>query len=185
MKLEILTYPDDRLRQDCHEVEEFNEELRNLSENMLETMYEAPGVGLAAIQVGVTKRMVVIDVDYDLEENPDGSHRVLNKKPRVFVNPEVVEKEGKTVYKEGCLSVPGVYEEVSRAQKILCRYQDLDGKTHEVRVGDNPEETLLAVCIQHEIDHLDGKLFIDRLSPMKRDFTKKRLLKEMKKLEMA
>ena len=142
-------------------VETVNDTLRTLIDDMFETMYDAPGIGLAATQVDVHKRLLVADVSSDKSD------------PHVFVNPVIVEKDGVTVTEEGCLSVPGYYEEVERAEHIRVRYLDRDGAEREEEF-----EGLLAVCVQHEIDHLDGKLFVDYLSEAKRQRIRKKLEKE-------
>lgn len=160
-KLEILTFPDPRLAKKSEPVTAFGPALQKLCDDMLETMYEAPGIGLAAPQVNVHKNLVVIDVDYD---STDDEPPVLsNQNPRIFVNPKIVAREGEILFKEGCLSVPGEAEEVLRAEKVTVEYQDVNGKPHTLNA-----EGVLAVCIQHELDHLDGRLFIDRLSFVKR-----------------
>jgi peptide deformylase len=170
-KLEILTYPDPRLAQRSEAVTEFGPALSKICSDMLETMYDAPGIGLAAPQVNIHKRLLVIDIDYDSsEEEPPV---LTNKNPQIFVNPKIVEKEGETLYKEGCLSVPGEYEEVLRAAKVRVDYQDVNGKNHSIEA-----EGLLAIALQHEMDHLEGRLFIDRLSFMKSRSIKKRILRE-------
>jgi peptide deformylase len=158
--LQILEYPDPRLRTKAKPVEIVDEEIRKLAADMLETMYAAPGIGLAATQVDVHKRMLVADVS---EQHDD---------PHVFINPEILAKDGVEVMEEGCLSVPGIYERVERAEHIRLRAIGLDGEPFELEA-----EGLLAVCIQHEIDHLDGKLFVDYLSSLKRDRIRKRLEK--------
>lgn len=162
-KLTILEFPDPRLRTRAVPVEVFDDALRQLAADMLETMYAAPGVGLAATQVNVHRRLLVADCS-------DG-----HDDPRVIVNPEILAKEGTAIGEEGCLSVPGIFDEVERAQRVRVRAQDLDGKTVEFEA-----QGLLAVCIQHEIDHLDGKLFVDYLSEMKRQRIRKKLEKERK-----
>jgi len=160
-KLEILTYPDKRLRQVAKPVTEFNASLRKLSEDMAETMYAAPGIGLAAVQVDVALRLVVLDLSEEKNQL------------KVLVNPEIIKQEGSVCMQEGCLSVPEVYADVDRAEKITLRAQDIDGNQFEIEADE-----LLAVCIQHEIDHLDGKVFVDYLSRMKQDRIRKKLLKE-------
>ena len=159
--LNILHFPDPRLRQKAEPVADVNDEIRTIVDDMFETMYEAPGIGLAAVQVNVLKRMITIDISEDKSQ------------PLCFINPEIVQSSGTEEMEEGCLSVPGIYEMVSRAEQITVRYLDRDGKTVELEA-----EGLLAVCIQHEIDHLDGKLFVDYLSEMKRS----RIRKKMEKL---
>jgi peptide deformylase len=170
--LEILTYPDPRLAQLSEPVTEFGPTLKKLCDDMLETMYEAPGVGLAAPQVNVHKQVVVIDIDYESSE--DEPPVLSGKNPRILVNPRIVSREGEQICKEGCLSIPGEYEEVKRAEKVVVEYQDVDGKPHTLEA-----EGYLAVAVQHELDHLDGRLFIDRLSMMKSRSIKKRLKREL------
>ena len=173
---EILEVPDPRLKTVSTPVEphEFGPELRTLVEDMFETMYDAPGIGLAAIQVGVPKRVLVIDLqpeDPDAEPEPcnhDGHHhhhQPTKKEPRVFVNPEILDPaDDLATYQEGCLSVPDIYADVDRPATCRVRWQDLEGKTHEEVM-----EGLAATCIQHEMDHLEGVLFIDHLSRLKRE----------------
>ena len=160
-KLTILEFPDPRLRTKAAPVDVVDDELRALIDDMFETMYDAPGIGLAATQVDVHRRLLVADVSSDKSE------------PHVFINPEILEKDGVTVTEEGCLSVPGYYEEVKRADHVRVRYLDRDGRECEGEF-----EGLLAVCVQHEIDHLDGKLFVDYLSEAKRSRIRKKLEKE-------
>ncbi len=156
-KLTILEFPDPRLRKKAVPVEAVDDELRVLIDDMFETMYAAPGIGLAATQVDVHRRLLVADVSADKDD------------PHVFINPEILEKDGVTVTEEGCLSVPGYFEEVKRAEHIRVRYLDRDGRECE-----DEFEGLLAVCVQHEIDHLDGKLFVDYLSQLKRQRIRKK-----------
>jgi len=160
--LDVLTYPDPRLRTVAKEVKIFDKSLKSLSENMLYTMYEAEGIGLAASQVDVHIRLIVMD----LTESKDN--------PMVFVNPEVeiLENKSRLSYREGCLSVPGFYEEITRPDKIKLTWQDIEGKHHSAY-----PEGLLTVCIQHEIDHLEGKLMVDYVSRLKRDRLKKKAAK--------
>ncbi len=160
-KLRILHYPDPRLRERARPVERVDDEIRRLADDMLETMYEAPGIGLAATQVGVPKRVIVIDISED------------KSSPLVLVNPEILTREGVEEMEEGCLSVPGVYERVRRAGRVRARALDRDGRRFEIEA-----DGLLAVCIQHEVDHLDGKLFVDYLSELKRSRIRKRLEKQ-------
>lgn len=160
-KLKILEFPDPRLRTKAAPVIEVDDDLRALIDDMFETMYAAPGIGLAATQVNVHFRLLVADVSADQSE------------PHVLINPQILEKDGVIVSDEGCLSVPGYYEEVERAEHIRVRYLDRQGDTREMEA-----ESLLAVCIQHEMDHLDGKLFVDYLSEVKRQRIRKKLLKE-------
>ena len=160
-KLTILEFPDPRLRTKATPVSTVDDALRVLIGNMFETMYAAPGIGLAATQVNVHKRLLVVDVSADKSE------------PIALINPEILEKDGVIVSDEGCLSVPGYYEEVERAEHIRVRFLDRDGVQQEMEA-----EGLLAVCIQHEIDHLEGKLFVDYLSEAKRQRIRKKLQKE-------
>lgn len=169
---EILTYPDAFLKQKSKPVEKFDDELASLVDDMQQTMYAAPGIGLAAIQVGVPLRLLVLDIDYEWDNNDPAQQ--INKNLQVFVNPVITHKEGSMVFKEGCLSVPEFYEEVKRAQKIRLEYQDVKGLPHTLEAED-----LLAVCLQHEIDHLEGRLFIDRLSFIKAKQAKKKLKKNL------
>lgn len=164
-RLKILTYPDTVLKQRASEVLSFDDELKKFVSDMAETMYAAPGIGLAANQAGVLKRVIVVDVDYR-DEN-----KVKNL--RVLINPVITSSEGVISYEEGCLSLPNVNEEVERAKKITVKAFDIEGKEFTLEAED-----LLAVCIQHETDHLDGILLIDRISKLKRDFYKNKLRKE-------
>ena len=169
----IVEVPDPRLRQISSPVEEVTDEVRELVSDMFETMYDAPGIGLAAIQVGVPKRILVIDLQEPAEE---GGEPV--KDPRVFINPEILTTSEQDVpYTEGCLSVPDQYAEVDRPDAIRARWLDLDGKQREEEI-----DGLLAVCLQHEMDHLNGVLFIDHLSRLKRSMAVKKLTK-LKKLK--
>jgi peptide deformylase len=166
--LPIVEVPDPRLRQISSPVEKIDDEVRVLVADMFETMYAAPGIGLAAIQVGVPKRILVIDLQ---EPEEEGAEPVRD--PRVFINPEILEHSDQDVpYTEGCLSVPDQYAEVDRPDRIRARWLDLDGKTHEEQI-----EGLLATCLQHEMDHLDGVLFIDHLSRLKREMILKKIAK--------
>ncbi len=158
--LDILHFPDARLRNVAKPVADVDDDVRQLIDDMFETMYQAPGIGLAAIQVNAPKRVIVIDVSEDRSE------------PLALVNPEILEKHGEEEMGEGCLSVPGFYETVQRAEKIRFRALDRDGQVFEQEA-----DGLLAVCIQHEIDHLDGKLFVDYLSSLKRQRIRKKLEK--------
>jgi peptide deformylase len=160
-KLEILEFPDPRLRTQAQPVTVFDDALQRQIDDMLETMYAAPGIGLAATQVNIHKRLFVIDVSED------------NSQPLVFINPEFVEKRGIEEMEEGCLSFPGVYAKVQRANEVRIKALDRDGKPFEIDTGE-----LLAVCIQHEFDHIEGKLFVDYLSPLKRDRIRKQLEKK-------
>jgi peptide deformylase len=162
--LEIIEYPDPRLRTVAAPVEAVDDAIRELAGAMLESMYAAPGIGLAATQVDVHKRLLVIDITED------------QSKPLVFINPEILESEGSIKSDEGCLSVPEIYEAVERAEHIRVRALNREGETFEMEA-----EGLLAVCIQHEMDHLEGKLFVDYLSEMKRQRLKKKLAKARKR----
>jgi len=167
-KLKILEFPDPRLRTKATPVTVVNDALRVFIGDLFETMYEAPGIGLAATQVDVHKRLLVTDVSPDKTE------------PFALINPEILEKDGVTVTDEGCLSVPGYYEEVERAEHIRVRFLDRNGDETEMEA-----DGLLAVCIQHEIDHLDGKLFVDYLSEAKRQRIRKKLKKERRHAAVA
>lgn len=171
--LNIVTFPHPVLRERTKEIDTFDAELEKLVADMFETMYDAPGVGLAANQVGVSKRVAVIDVDYSIEGENDDLRRPVNQNPRILINPVIIKKGREFLFKEGCLSVPGFSEEVKRLEQLTVTYQDLKGETHTLDA-----EGLLAVAIQHEIDHLDGKLFIDRLSLTKRNLIKGKIKKE-------
>ncbi len=159
--LPILRYPDPRLHKKAAPVETVDENIRKLVVDMAETMYEAPGIGLAATQVDVHKRVIVIDVSED------------KSKLLAFVNPEILERSGEQVCEEGCLSVPGVYEKVTRSEQVRVRALDLQGQSISLEA-----DGLLAVCIQHEIDHLDGKVFVEHLSKLKQGRIKAKLAKQ-------
>ena len=161
--LTILEFPDPRLRTRAVPVTQVDDALRQLIDDMIETMYSANGVGLAATQVNVHKRLVVIDVSEERNQ------------PRVLVNPEIIARAGVEIGEEGCLSVPGTYEEVERAERVTVRAMDRNGVSSEFNA-----EGLLAVCIQHELDHLEGKLFVDYLSELKRSRIRRKLEKEQK-----
>ena len=160
-RLNVLHYPDSRLRKPALPVETVDDRIRTLVTDMLETMYAAPGIGLAATQVNVQKRIIVMDVSED------------KRQPLAFINPTLLEWEGEGESEEGCLSVPGFYETVRRAAQVRVSALDGDGEPFELDASG-----LLAVCIQHEIDHLDGKLFVDYLSALKRDRIRKKLEKQ-------
>jgi len=164
--LPILEFPDPRLRTKAVPVEAANVTtagFQRLLDDMFETMYDAPGIGLAASQVDVHQRFMVIDISEEKNQ------------PQVFINPELSDKAGEQVYQEGCLSVPGIFADVTRADEITVRFLDRQGQPQELRA-----DGLLAVCIQHEMDHLDGKLFVDYLSPLKREMVRKKLAKQRK-----
>lgn len=158
--LQILHFPDPRLRQKAAPVAQVDDEIRQLVDDMFETMYEAPGIGLAAVQVNVLKRVIVIDISEDRNQ------------PLCLINPELLETHNKEEMEEGCLSVPGIYENVTRAREIKVGYLDREGEPQELET-----DGLLAVCIQHEMDHLEGKLFVDYLSEMKRNRIRKKMEK--------
>ena len=169
--LPIIETPDPLLRQISEPVDAVTDEVRALVNDMFETMYAAPGIGLAAIQVGVPKRVLVIDLQEPEEEDGEPVRR-----PMVFINPEILEKSSTVQpYTEGCLSVPDQFAEVERPDRIRARWLDADGNSHEEEL-----DGLLAVCLQHEMDHLEGILFIDYLSRLKRDMIIKKLLKARK-----
>lgn len=159
--LNILEFPDPRLRTRAVPVERVDDSVRQLIDDLLETMYEAPGIGLAATQVNVHRRVLVVDVSEDRSQ------------PIVLVNPEIVERSGIEETEEGCLSVPGIFDRVTRASRIRVRALDRDGDPQEIEC-----DGLLAICIQHEMDHLEGKLFVDYLSELKRTRIRKKLEKE-------
>ena len=167
-RLTVLHYPDTALRKKAARINNIDENITVLADDMLETMYAEGGIGLAATQVNVQKRIVVMDLSEDKNQ------------PNVLINPEIIASEGLEQTQEGCLSVPDYYEIVERAEKVKCRYLKLDGT-----VVEQDADGLLAVCMQHEIDHLDGKLFIDYLSPLKRQRLKKKLEKQDKHLQVV
>ena len=167
-KRKILIEPDSILRKKSESLETVNTELRNLMDDMLETMYEASGIGLAAVQIGILKRIIVLDISKEPEK----------KNPLFLVNPKITFKSKKTsIYEEGCLSLPGQFAEIERPAECHLDYIDYDGKKNNLKA-----DGLLATCIQHEIDHLDGILFIDYLSKLKRDMIIKKLVKHKKEL---
>ncbi len=169
MMRKILTEPDSILRKKSEPLEQVNAETKKLMDDMLETMYAAPGIGLAAVQVGILKRLVVIDISKEEEK----------KKPIFLVNPKIINQSKKTsVHEEGCLSLPGQYAEIERPAECLIKYIDYNGKEKELK-----SDGLLATCIQHEIDHLNGILFIDYLSKLKKDMIIKKLVKQKKEIE--
>lgn len=162
--LPILEFPDPRLRTKAQPIAQVDDSIRQLADDMLETMYAAPGIGLAATQVNIHQRLIVIDISED------------KNRPMVLINPEYDVIEGEQTYDEGCLSVPGYYETVNRAEKIRLRALDREGKPYTLDC-----DGLLSVCIQHEIDHLDGVLFVDHISRLKRERIKAKLVKSQKK----
>lgn len=161
--LDILNYPDSRLHTVAKPVKEVNAAIRHLIEDMAETMYAAPGIGLAATQVNQHIQLLIIDTSETKDQL------------QVFINPRILERDGEQVYEEGCLSVPGVYESVTRAEKILVEAQDKEGKKFTLEA-----HGLLSVCIQHEMDHLLGKVFVEYLSPLKRNRIKNKMLKQQR-----
>src|SRR6516165_10871903 len=168
---DILILPDKRLRPVSKPVAEIGDDIRQLVGDMFETMYEAPGIGLAAIQVGVPSRVVVMDL----------SKREAEAEPRVFINPQITwSSEEKSTYEEGCLSIPEIHEDVERPARVKIKYLDLDGNLHE-----EDAEGLFATCIQHEVDHLNGVLFIDHISKLKRERIVKKFTKAAKRAEKA
>ena len=181
----ILIAPDPRLKQVSEPVVEVTDEIRRLIDDMLETMYEAPGIGLAAIQVGVPKRVIVMDLGKPVSEDEEAAAKAKGEKikpepdPRYFINPDIVlASDDLVLCEEGCLSVPDLYEEVERPSQVRVRYLDYHGKAQEIDC-----EGMLAVCIQHEMDHLEGILFIDHLSRLKREMMLKKLAKARKSAE--
>ena len=165
----IIIEPDPLLRKKCKSLEKVDDEVKKLMNDMLETMYAAPGIGLAAIQIGILKRIVVIDVSKDKEK----------KEPLFLVNPEIIKRSNKTsIYEEGCLSLPGHFAEIERPSECHLNYLNYDGKREELKA-----DGLLATCIQHEVDHLNGILFVDYLSKLKKDMIVKKLVKHKKELD--
>ena len=177
---EILTEPNEILREKSLKVEKVDEDLQKLMDDMLETMYAAPGIGLAAIQIGVRKRVIVLDIGWrDKSESTDDEKQVERKNPMYFVNPEIITKStNNSIYEEGCLSVPGQFAEIERPDKCCIKYLDYYGNSKElVAIG------MLATCIQHEMDHLEGILFIDYLSKLKKSMIIKKLTEQRKQLD--
>ncbi|MBC7385725.1 MAG: peptide deformylase [Cryobacterium sp.] len=183
-RLKIYAFPDVVLTQKAKPVARVDKSYFKIADDMFETMYDAPGIGLAANQVGILERILVLDVDYDyedLEEDlkiPEGAEVfgrsvVSNRKPLILINPIITRREGKIVTSEGCLSVPEFTADVERAKKLTLQYQTIDGLTKTLDA-----EELLSVAIQHEMDHLEGRLFIDRLSPLKKEMVQKKLRRE-------
>ncbi|HET6545645.1 MAG TPA: peptide deformylase [Rhodanobacteraceae bacterium] len=166
--LNILEYPDPRLRTKALPVTDFGPELKRLVADLFETMYAAPGIGLAASQVDVHRRLLVLDVSDDKDQ------------PMTLINPRILEREGSQVYQEGCLSVPGIFADVERAERIRVEAQDVEGRPLAFEA-----DGLLAVCVQHEMDHLVGKLFVDYLSPLKRELVRRKLEKQRRHAEPA
>ena len=169
MKRKILIEPDPILRKKCEQVEQVDDGIRKIMKEMLEAMYEAPGIGLAAVQVGILKRLIVIDISKDKEK----------KNPLFLVNPEILHQSKRTsIYEVGCLSLPRQFAEIERPAECILKYVDYNGKEKELKA-----EGLLATCVQHEIDHLNGILFIDYLSKLKKDMIIKKLVKRKKEIE--
>jgi peptide deformylase len=160
-KLPIIEFPDPRLRTVAQPIAHVDDGVRSLIDDMFETMYDAPGIGLAATQVDVHRQLLVLDISEEKD------------RPMVFINPRILASEGSQVYQEGCLSVPGIFADVTRFNRITVSALDRDGTPFELTA-----DGLLAVCIQHEMDHLAGKVFVDYLSPMKKDMVKKKLAKQ-------
>lgn len=175
MILEIIKYPDPFLKTHAARVESVDDSVRKLIDDMIETMYYARGIGLASVQVGDTRRVVVLDVP-----DEDEKERAKGRNLMALVNPEIVSAEGETFYEEGCLSVPGVTADVERAARVKVKALDRDGKPFEIEA-----EGLLAIALQHELDHLNGVLFIDRLSRLKRELVKRRYKKSLETEERA
>lgn len=167
-QLDIVLYPAEVLAKRAIEVGDVNAEIKRLVDNMIETMYKAPGIGLAAPQVDVLKRVTVIDVSPSEEEE---------RQLHVMINPTIVHRQGKILWEEGCLSIPGVYEKVERSEKIVVEALDREGRPFELEA-----DGLLSVCIQHEIDHLDGVVFLDRISPLKRRMAIKKYKKHLDRM---
>ena len=166
---EIIVLPDKRLRLDSEPVKRLDAGIRKLVDDLFETMYDAPGIGFAAIQIGVAKRVITMDLSKKDEE----------RQPQIFINPEITWKSAETSkYEEGCLSIPDFYEEVERPAQVKVKYLDLDGHEHEIEATG-----LLATCLQHEIDHINGVLFIDHISKLKRDRIIKKFSKAARKVE--
>ena len=169
MRRKILIEPAPILRKKCEPLEKVNDETRKLMDEMLETMYEAPGIGLAAVQIGILKKLIVIDISKGEEK----------KNPLFLVNPKIVHQSKETsIYEEGCLSLPGQFAEIERPAECTVNYVDYNGKEKELKANG-----LLATCVQHEIDHLNGILFIDYLSKLKKDMIIKKLVKHKKEIE--
>jgi len=205
-ELEIVLYPHPKLKKVSDKVTQFGSGLKELCQNMLKTMYHAPGIGLAAPQIGINERIFVCDVNYDREiiggkkkakRKSDSSSndeneiddediqdelpldkqvmKLFDLDPLIFINPVIMEREGHTTYEEGCLSIPGIFDKIERSKNLVVRYQDIKGKYHEMQMDD-----LLAICFQHELDHLDGILFIERLTADKFAMQKNKYLEMIK-----
>jgi len=183
--LDIKIYPAQVLKRVADPVIHFDKELKKLCQDMIKTMYHAPGIGLAAPQIGISKRLFVLDVDYERKRKPsteeednsdieleDETVEIHSLRPKIYINPEIVSVEGETTYQEGCLSLPGIFDEVKRHKKIQVKYQDEHGKEHLEEADD-----LLSICMQHETDHLNGVMFIERLSQLKFNFYRNKFIK--------
>ena len=168
--LQIFTFPHPILRQKAESVEVFDQSISKLASSMLETMYNSNGIGLAAIQVGILKRIIVIDLNSGIEDHS-------KREPHIFINPNIIKESGDTVSEEGCLSVIDFRAEIKRSEKITLEYQDVKGKINKIET-----EGMMSICLQHEIDHLNGILFIDHLPFLKQKIVKKRLSKMVKEL---
>lgn len=179
-KLDIVLYPDPVLKTKGEEITSFDKELKELSQNMLLTMYHAPGIGLAGPQIGISKRIFVLDVDYDRDciDEENNHYQLSNVNPLVFINPVLRDLEGETTYQEGCLSIPDIFDDVKRFETLVVDYQDIHGNDQSMSA-----DGLLSICIQHENDHLDGILFIEKLSKLKFEFYRKKMIKEKKRLK--
>ncbi len=176
----IILYPDPVLKVKGQEITEFDESIKKLAEDMLLTMYQAPGIGLAGPQIGVSKRIFVLDVDYERDciDEDQELYQVSNLNPTVFINPVLRDLEGETTYQEGCLSLPEIFDDVKRFETLVVDFFDINGKKQTMSA-----DGLLSICIQHENDHLDGVMFIEKLSTLKYNFYKKKMIKEKKRIE--
>ena len=179
--LEIIEVPDPLLRSESAPVERIDDDLKRLVSDMFETMYEAPGIGLAAVQVAVPRRLLIIDLQEPAEVAEGEEEGPPVRRPHVFINPEILDRsDARKTYNEGCLSIPDQYAEIERPDIVRARWLGLDGKTHEGEF-----DGLMSVCLQHEVDHLNGVLFIDYLSRLKRDMIVKKVVKARKEREKA
>lgn len=178
-KLEVLTYPNPILKKVAEPISDFSSELCSIAKNMLFTMYQAPGIGLAAPQVGLSIRMFCIDTNFSRERitAADGSenYKYSDFNPIVVINPEILESHGESIHQEGCLSFPGIFEDIKRADSILLKYQTLTGEVAQIEASG-----MEAICMQHELDHLEGIVFIERLSQLKRTLLLKKMNKKKK-----
>jgi peptide deformylase len=172
--LKIYTYPAPVLKMIAKEVTLFDDELTCFVQDMTKTMYLSRGIGLAAPQVGKSIRLFISDIDFEFDEEDE--EVVLQANPQVYINPKIIHKEGESVQEEGCLSFPGIYEKVTRSEIITMEYQDITGNVHQVQASG-----LQSICLQHELDHLNGIVFIEKLSPLKQSFLKRKFLKSKKK----